>query len=90
MIPEEHLPYFYSTAKVFAFPSMHESFGMSALEAMACGCPVGTSRFFACAEVARDATLLVDPFDVKDIALAIYKVLSDESLRKELRAKRLK
>lgn len=44
-VPEEHLPCFYSSAKVFVFPSFHESFGMPILEAMACGCPVVTSIF---------------------------------------------
>jgi len=84
VVPEKHLPYFYSAAKVFVFPSFHESFGMPILEAMACGCPVVTSNVFACPEVAGDAALLVNPFDIKDIALGIYRIIEDDALREEL------
>lgn len=83
-VPERHLPYFYSAAKVFVFPSLYEGFGMPILEAMACGCPVVTSNVFACPEIAGDAALLVDPFNVKEIATAILSILEDQDLREEL------
>lgn len=89
-IPEEHLPYFYNATRVFVFPSLHESFGMPILEAMACGAPVVTSNVFACPEVAGDAALLVDPFNVKEIAMAILRVLRDKGLRRELVKRSLK
>ncbi len=90
IIPEKYLPYFYGAAKVFIFPSLHESFGMPIVEAMACGCPVVTSNLFACPEVSRGAALHVDPYNTKEIATAILRVIKDEVLRKELTRKGLK
>lgn len=84
VVPEEDLPYFYSAAKVFVFPSLHESFGMPILEAMASECPVVTSNVFALSEIAGNAAILVNPYDIKEIAKAIYDVITDEELRKEL------
>ena len=54
---------------------------------MASGTPVVTSNVSSLPEVAGDAAVLVDPYDPGAIAGGIYRVLSDESLRRELRAK---
>ena len=43
-----------------------------------------TSNYGGMAEIAGDAALLVDPYDVDEIAEAIYRVLTDENLRKDL------
>ncbi len=57
----------YRRAKIFAFPSLAEGFGMPVLDAMAHGIAVVTSKSSRrCPEVAGDAALLVDPFDVHD------------------------
>ncbi|MDE3166330.1 MAG: glycosyltransferase family 4 protein, partial [Acidobacteriota bacterium] len=53
----------YARARIFAFPSLDEGFGMPVLEAMSAGVPVVTSRSSALPEVAGDAALLVDPAD---------------------------
>jgi len=58
----------YAGASVFCFPSLREGFGLPVLEAMQHGVPVVTSRATACAEVAGDAALLVDPYDPHEIA----------------------
>jgi glycosyltransferase involved in cell wall biosynthesis len=79
----------YRGARGFIFPSLHETFGMPIIEAMACGCPVITSRDTACAEVAGDAALLVDPRSVPDIAAALRRFMDDEPLLKALRQKGL-
>ncbi|MGC1122574.1 MAG: glycosyltransferase family 1 protein [Candidatus Methanofastidiosia archaeon] len=77
----------YNTAALFAFPSLHESFGMPIVEAMACGCPVLTSSVFAMPEVAGDAAVLVNPYSVNEIAAGMKQMLTDSSLRKDLKKK---
>ncbi|AEM38543.1 glycosyl transferase group 1 [Pyrolobus fumarii 1A] len=84
VVSRDDLPCLYSAAKVLVMPSIHESFGMPILEAMACGCPVVTSSVYACVEVSDNAALIVDPFDVKEIAMSVYKILADDELRAEL------
>ena len=84
---QKDLAAWYAGALAFLFPSLHETFGMPILEAMACGCPVITSTTTACAEIAGDAALLVDPYSVDDIGMAIERLLADPSLRLILRQK---
>lgn len=79
----------YRDALGFVFPSLHESFGMPILEAMASGCPVITSNGTGCAEVAGDAALLVDPRSVNAIAEAMRRIAEDAALRAALREKGL-
>lgn len=88
-VPDEDVPLFYDAAELFAFPSIYEGFGIPIIEAMASGCPVVTSTGGACPEVAGDAALLVDPLDVDSIAAGIYRGLTDQPLRAELRARGL-
>ena len=71
----------------FVFPSLHETFGMPVLEAMACGCPVITSNNTACAEIANDDALLVNPRSEHDITCAMQRLGEDASLRDALREK---
>jgi glycosyltransferase involved in cell wall biosynthesis len=75
------------SAYAFIFPSIHESFGMPLVEAMACGTPVITSNTTACPEIVQDAGLLVDPYSVNEIRQAIEKITTDEALRKTLAAR---
>jgi glycosyltransferase involved in cell wall biosynthesis len=88
-LPEETLAVMYRLAGVFVFPSLYEGFGLPPLEAMASGTPVVTSNVSSLPEVAGDAALLADPYDPMAIADAIYLVLTDESVRRELRQKGL-
>lgn len=74
----------YQGAMSFVLPSLHEGFGLPIVEAMACGCPVITSNVTACAEVAGDAALLVDPRSVDDLAAAMQRMVEDAALRAEL------
>jgi glycosyltransferase involved in cell wall biosynthesis len=87
--PQETLASFYRLAGAFVFPSLYEGFGLPPLEAMACGTPVITSNVSSLPEVAGDAALLVDPYDVDALARAIVRVLSDQPLRDMLVARGL-
>lgn len=82
--------YLYNNADVFVYPSIYEGFGIPPLEAMACGCPVVVSNVTSLPEVVGDAAMLVNPFDVDDIANKIYKVVSDRNLNNLLREKSIK
>jgi glycosyltransferase involved in cell wall biosynthesis len=88
-MPEETLAVMYRLAAVFVFPSLYEGFGLPPLEAMASGTPVVTSNVSSLPEVAGDAAVLVDPLDPKAIANGIYRALTDDALRRELRARGL-
>jgi len=86
-MPEETLAVMYRLAGVFVFPSLYEGFGLPPLEAMASGTPVVTSNVSSLPEVAGDAAVLVDPLDPHAIAQGIYRVLTDDQLRRDLRAR---
>ncbi|MEO0098367.1 MAG: glycosyltransferase family 1 protein, partial [candidate division WOR-3 bacterium] len=86
----EDLPAVYSLAKVFILPSLYEGFGLPVLEAMACGTPVVTSNISSLPEVAGDAAILVNPYDVSDIARGIKEALLNEKKRQEMIEKGLK
>lgn len=86
-IPDKDLPAVYSAADLFVFPSLYEGFGLPVLEAIACGTPVICSSTSSLPEVAGDAALLVDPRDVRALAGAMGRVLMDEHLTAELRAR---
>jgi glycosyltransferase involved in cell wall biosynthesis len=88
-IDEDDLPALYSGADLFVFPSLYEGFGLPVLEAMSCGTPVITSNMSSLPEVAGDAAIMVDPYDVRAIASAIHCVLASSDLRTSLRQKGL-
>ncbi|MDD2250516.1 MAG: glycosyltransferase family 1 protein [Candidatus Cloacimonetes bacterium] len=73
-IPNSDLPYVYSGAFAFLYPSLRESFGLPILEAMASGVPVVSSRTSAIPEVAGEGALLVDPFDPEAIARQLIEL----------------
>jgi len=80
-IPSSDLVGLYNLAQLFVFPSLHEGFGLPPLEAMACGTPVVAANSSSLPEVVGDAALLVDPYDVGDIAKGILNVLTRPDLR---------
>jgi glycosyltransferase involved in cell wall biosynthesis len=88
-VPEADLPALYSGALCFVYPSYFEGFGLPPLEAMQCGVPVIVGDRTSLPEVVGDAGLLVDPFDVDALAVAIEKVINDSDLRAQLRVKGL-
>ncbi len=84
---DEDLPALYSEAVCLAYPSLYEGIGLPVLEAMACGTPVVTSTVSSLPEVAGDAALLVDPYDVQALAGALRHLLDDSALRETLIAR---
>lgn len=83
-VNEKKLVELYSFASCFCMPSLGEGFGLPLLEAMACGIPTITSCISAMPQVAGDAALFCDPFDITDISKQIQKVLQSDRLRKRL------
>lgn len=83
-LPGEDLPVLMNLALAFAFPSLHEGFGLPALEALACGAPVLAGRAGSLPEVVGDAAVLVDPLNIDDIAEGLSRLMADESLRYDL------
>lgn len=74
----------YARARIFAFPSLAEGFGMPVLEAMAAGVPVIAANRAALPEVCGDAALLVDPEDVEAIGAALEQLMSGDMLAQRL------
>ena len=81
--PNEFLPFLYNGASAFVYPSFYEGFGLPVLEAMACGVPVVTSNVSSLPEVAGNATILINPYSVDELADGIWRILSDEELRNQ-------
>jgi glycosyltransferase involved in cell wall biosynthesis len=79
-VPTEDLVKLYNMAHVVAFPSKYEGFGLPVVEAMACGSPVLTSNNSSLGEIADGAAVLVDPFDVDDIARGMVEILENQNL----------
>jgi glycosyltransferase involved in cell wall biosynthesis len=76
----------YHDAQVIAYPTLHEAFGLVAIEAMASGRPIITSNFGGPSEIVSNNQegLLVDPYSEADIAAAMVRLLSDIDLCREM------
>lgn len=83
-VPLNDLVHIYRHADLMVFPSLHETFGLPIIEAMASGCPVITSRRAAMPEVGGDAAVYVDPITSPALMSTIRRVLEDPSLRERM------
>ena len=88
-VEEQELPGLYRRAGLFILPSFYEGFGFTVLEAMGCGIPAVIANRASLPEIAGDAALAVDPDDVEAIADALYRGLTDSTLRQSLIGKGL-
>ncbi len=86
-VPDDDLISLYNLATVYAHPAFYEGFGLPVLEAMACGCPVITSKVSSLPEVAGEAAFYVNPKNIADISDGIRKLFSDRKLKEEFRNK---
>jgi glycosyltransferase involved in cell wall biosynthesis len=88
-VSDQELISLYQSATAFIFPSLYEGFGIPPLEAQACGCPVITSNAAAMPEVLGESALYFDPHSSLEMQDAIYRIVTDPSLRQSLQAKGL-
>jgi glycosyltransferase involved in cell wall biosynthesis len=89
-VSDDDLIQIYGAADIFALVSLYEGFGLTALEAMACGIPCLASRAGGIPEAVGEAALQVDPMDDAAIEAGLVRLLSDEALRATLRKKGLR
>lgn len=87
VIPDSRLKALYEHAAGLIIASTYEGFGFPAVEAMACGCPVGAARTASLPEVCGDAALYFDAGSTASIADAMRQLLHDGALREELSAR---
>lgn len=80
-VPGEDLPSLYAGARLFAFPSLYEGFGLPVLEALSSGIPVVCSNSSSLPEVAGGAALMCEPQDVESLTANLRCALEDESWR---------
>jgi glycosyltransferase involved in cell wall biosynthesis len=84
-VSDAELKALYSRAACLVMPSLYEGFGLPALEAMACRCPVAVSRIAALKETCGPAALYFDPCDPADIATRVLRLVDDPLLSERLR-----
>jgi glycosyltransferase involved in cell wall biosynthesis len=84
-VAEPDLPGLYRGALAFVLPSRYEGFGLTCLEAMACGTPVVAANRAALPETCGDAALLVDPDDLDAVTTAVVSAAIEPKVRSALR-----
>jgi glycosyltransferase involved in cell wall biosynthesis len=83
-VPDVDLVHLYNQALALVQPSLMEGFGLPAVEAMACGIPVVSSRAGSLPEVVGDAGLFFDPKNVDSIACALNSIIFNSRQRDDL------
>ena len=83
-VTDAELSEYYRCAKLVAYPSLYEGFGLPPLEAMASGVPVVTSSTSSIPEVVGRAAILINPRDREQLANALHRVLTDRVLRESM------
>ncbi|HWO31298.1 MAG TPA: glycosyltransferase family 1 protein, partial [Candidatus Acidoferrum sp.] len=83
-VADEDLPALYAGARVYACSSLAEGFGLTVIEAMACGTPVVSAENSALLEAGGSAAFFADVTNPEMFAQALGRVFKDETLRREL------
>lgn len=89
-ITDDELIALYSASAVYVFPSLHEGFGLPALEAMACGAPTIGSGTTSIPEVIGRQDALFDPSDPAAISASMRRVLENDDFAAELKTHALR
>ncbi|MEM3846324.1 MAG: glycosyltransferase family 1 protein [Candidatus Parvarchaeota archaeon] len=79
-VNDEKLNEIYNACDVLLFPSLYEGFGLPIVEAFATGLPVVTSDIPTIREVAGDAAILVDPYDIDSISTGVREAVNNEQI----------
>lgn len=88
-IEEKYKPALIKLAKVLVYPSFYEGFGFQPLEAMAMGTPTIASQVTSLPEIVGDSGVLVNPYDIGSLSLALKTVLDNEQFREQIISKGL-
>jgi glycosyltransferase involved in cell wall biosynthesis len=72
-VDDDELAALYRGARCLVYASLYEGFGIPVAEALACGCPIVTSRGTAMEEIAGADATYVDPYDVSSIRAGIER-----------------
>ncbi len=89
-VPQQDLPALYNAASILLHPAMHDGLGLSVLEAMACSAPLVVTDRSSPPELAGEACITVDPFDIDGMVAAVAHILDDPSLATRMRFDGLK
>ena len=82
-VPDIDLPALYKQAQFLVFPSFDEGFGIPIIEAFATECPVITSNLSSMKEIAEGYALLVNPYDIDELSIAMLHMSVDKKLQKK-------
>lgn len=80
-VPREDLPAIYNLARALVQLSYLEGFGLTVLEAMACGCPVVVSNIPALKELVNNAGIIVNPRDIEKVVNSIVRLLINDKTK---------
>jgi glycosyltransferase involved in cell wall biosynthesis len=86
---EKYVSPLYRQCVAHVFPSSYEGFGLTVLEAMACGAPTLTTAFSSLGEIAGEAALTLAELEVEPFARELTRLVSDAELRADLRRRGL-
>ncbi len=84
-LPDEELVVLLNLSTVLVLPSLMEGFGLPAVEAAACGCPVVATTASPLPKLLGEGGLYVNPAEPKELEVALTRVLESESLRRQMR-----